>query len=94
MLTDWLPRQLHLAHPLFELDVEIRKRCAAENVRSPSRSIATLPGSEIPPGHLVARCPMDIVQIDHTLADLILVDDTCGRIQKQGIASGVSGVRC
>lgn len=36
-------------------------------------------GSAIPPGHLVARCPMDIVQIDHTLADLILVDDAFRR---------------
>ncbi len=95
VLADWLPQQRHLAHPLFELDVEIRRRCAVASVRPPSRStisrrwaahrkaealrLATLPGSEIPPGHLVARCPMDIVQIDHTLADVILVDDTCRR---------------
>ncbi|EON18679.1 TniA-like transposition protein [Cupriavidus sp. GA3-3] len=95
VLTDWLPRQPHLAHPLFELDVEIRKRCAGASVSPPSRStisrrwaahrkedalrLATQPGSEIPPGHLVARCPMDIVQIDHTLADLILVDDASRR---------------
>ncbi|KWR88391.1 transposase [Cupriavidus sp. IDO] len=95
VLTEWLPRQRHLAHPLFELDVEIRKRCAGSGVRPPSRStisrrwaahrkeealrLATLPGSEIPPGHLVARCPMDIVQIDHTLADLMLVDDASRR---------------
>lgn len=65
VLTDWLPRQRHLAHPLFELDVEIRKRCAGASVRPPSRStisrrwaahrkeealrLATLPGSAIPP---------------------------------------------
>lgn len=38
VLTAWLPRQRHLAHPLFELCVEIRKRCAGANVRPPSRS--------------------------------------------------------
>ncbi|AEI82031.1 hypothetical protein CNE_BB1p06110 (plasmid) [Cupriavidus necator N-1] len=37
VLTDWLPRQRHLAHPLLELCVEIRKRCAGENVSPPSR---------------------------------------------------------
>lgn len=95
VLIDWLPRQRHLAHPLFELEVEIRKRCAGASVSPPSRAtisrrwaahrkeealrLATLPGSEIPPGHLVARCPMDIVQIDHTLADSMLVDDASRR---------------
>ncbi|MCY1292303.1 hypothetical protein D9M70_415200 [compost metagenome] len=38
VLTDWLPRQRHLAHPLFELCVEIRMRCAGASVRPPSRS--------------------------------------------------------
>ncbi|WP_147311563.1 hypothetical protein [Cupriavidus taiwanensis] len=27
------------------------------------------------PGHLVAKHPLDIVQIDHTLADIMLVDE-------------------
>lgn len=37
VLTDWLPRQRHLTHPLLELCVEIRKRCAAAGVSPPSR---------------------------------------------------------
>ncbi|AEI81954.1 hypothetical protein CNE_BB1p05340 (plasmid) [Cupriavidus necator N-1] len=38
VLTDWLPRQPHLAHPLLGLCVEIRKRCAGASVCPPSRS--------------------------------------------------------
>jgi len=37
VLTDWLPRQHHLTHPLLELCVEIRKRCAEASVSPPSR---------------------------------------------------------
>ncbi len=37
VLTDWLPRQRHLAYPLLELCVEIRKRCAGASVNPPSR---------------------------------------------------------
>uniref|UniRef100_Q46MS3 Uncharacterized protein n=1 Tax=Cupriavidus pinatubonensis (strain JMP 134 / LMG 1197) TaxID=264198 RepID=Q46MS3_CUPPJ len=37
VLTDWLPRQRHLTHPLLELCVEIRKRCAVAGVSPPSR---------------------------------------------------------
>nr|WP_301542501.1 Mu transposase C-terminal domain-containing protein [Cupriavidus basilensis] len=95
VLIGWLPRQHHLAHPLFEVVVEIRKRCAAAGVTTPARStisrrwaslrreealrLAELPAAAIPPGHFVARCPMDIVQVDHTLADVILVDDAYRR---------------
>ncbi|MGY2492928.1 Mu transposase C-terminal domain-containing protein [Cupriavidus sp. CP313] len=91
VLTAWPPRQRHLAHPLFELVVEIRKRCAAAGVTAPSRTTiarrwaahrkeealqqAALPAAATPPGHFVARFPMDIVQVDHTLADVILVDE-------------------
>ncbi|CAG2161156.1 hypothetical protein LMG26411_08038 [Cupriavidus numazuensis] len=38
VLTDWLPRQGRLAHPLFEIVVEIQKRCAAASVTPPSKS--------------------------------------------------------
>lgn len=38
VLTDWLPRQPRFAYPLFELVVEIRKRCAGASVKPPSRS--------------------------------------------------------
>ncbi|WP_454740503.1 hypothetical protein [Cupriavidus necator] len=31
--------------------------------------------SDAAPGHFAARHPLDIVQIDHTLADIILVDE-------------------
>ncbi|AEI82033.1 TniA-like transposition protein (plasmid) [Cupriavidus necator N-1] len=91
VLSTWLPQQRYLAHPLFELTIEIRKRCAAAGVTAPARSTvsrrwaayrkeeallqAALPAAAIPPGSLVARYPMDIVQVDHTLADVIVVDE-------------------
>lgn len=91
VLTTWLPPQRYLAHPLFELAIEIRKRCADAGITAPARSTisrrwaahrkeeallqAALPAAAIPPGSLVAHYPMDIVQVDHTLADVILVDE-------------------
>ncbi len=38
VITDWLPRQPRFAHPLFELVVEMRKRCVGASVNPPSRS--------------------------------------------------------
>lgn len=37
VLTDWLPRQRYLEHPLTELIAEIRKRCTWADVDPPSR---------------------------------------------------------
>jgi len=36
---------------------------------------AQAPGAEIPPGHLVAADLLELVQIDHTQSDLVVVDE-------------------
>lgn len=43
VLTDWLPRQGRLAHPLLELCAEIQKRCAGASVNPPSRATISRP---------------------------------------------------
>ncbi|GAB7540446.1 transposase [Cupriavidus sp. 8B] len=86
VLSDWLPRQKHLAHPLHEICREVRMRCAVAGATPPSRPTISrrwadyrdkecMKLSGAAPGHLVAQHPLDIVQIDHTLADIMLVDE-------------------
>ena len=91
VLTDWLPRQRHLAHPLLDLVTEVRSRCARTGLQMPSRNTvarrwsahrealalehAKLPAASVPPGSLVAARPLEIVQIDHTQADVMVVDE-------------------
>jgi putative transposase len=87
-LTIWLPRQRQLAHPLSDLTLEIRRRCAAAGVTPPSRSSVvrrwvahreadSLEQASKPtaaPGNFVVRHPLDVVQVDHTQADIMVVD--------------------
>ncbi len=91
VLTDWLPRQRHLAHPLLDLFMEVRRRCVRAGLQPPSRNTvarrwaqhreamaleqASAPSSSVAPGSLVARRPLEIVQIDHTQADVLVVDE-------------------
>ena len=91
VLSRWLPRQRFLAHPLLDITMEVKHRCAAAGIPSPSRNTVArrwarhrelqalrrvdAPGAQIPPGHLVADAPLELVQIDHTQADLIVVDE-------------------
>lgn len=91
VLSRWLPRQRFLAHPLLDITREVHRRCQQAGIPSPSRSTvsrrwarnretqalrrASAPGAQIPPGHLVADAPLELVQIDHTQADLIVVDE-------------------
>ena len=91
VLTDWLPRQRHLAHPLLDLVTEVRSRCTRAGLQLPSRNTvarrwsayreaqalehAKLPAAAVPPGSLIAARPLEIVQIDHTQADVIVVDE-------------------
>lgn len=91
VLSEWLPNQRNLAHRLHALNLEVRRRCAAIHVTPPGRStiarrwlelqdqeaqrLSELPGSAVAPGSFNARCALDIVQVDHTLADIILVDE-------------------
>ena len=95
VLTVWLPAQRQLAHPLTSLVVEVRRRCTEAGVSSPSRDTvarrwtshkreeamerAKNPKSAIAPGNFIVGNPLDVVQIDHTQADLMVVDDLVRR---------------
>lgn len=90
-LIRWLPRQRELAHPQLDLTLHIRACCKRAGLNPPSRStvvrrwalhreeeasrLVDAPGAQVPPGHLVAAEPMELVQIDHTQSDLVVVDE-------------------
>ncbi|TCW78892.1 transposase [Burkholderia sp. SRS-46] len=88
VLTTWLPRQPPLAHPLSDLVLEIRRRCTAAGVTPPSRNsvdrrwtahreiaVLELAGKTASaPGNFVVHHPLDVVQVDHTQADILVVD--------------------
>ncbi len=90
-LTKWLPRQKELAHPLNDITMEVRRLCRNERIEAPSRhtiarrwerhkeafaaQLANDQDALIPPGHLTSGIPLEIVQIDHTQADVFVVDD-------------------
>jgi putative transposase len=38
VLDDWLPRQRHLAHPLLDRFMEVRRRCHEAKLQPPGRS--------------------------------------------------------
>lgn len=42
VLDDWLPRQRHLAHPLLDLFMEVRRRCHAAKLQPPPRDATRL----------------------------------------------------
>lgn len=87
----WLPAQRQLAHPATDLVLEVRRRCELAGLQPPSRTTigrrwaqqreadalkrAALPDAMIPPGSLVAKYPLEIVQVDHTQADVFLVSE-------------------
>ncbi|MDR5749131.1 Mu transposase C-terminal domain-containing protein [Caballeronia sp. LZ029] len=92
VLNVWLPKQRQLAHPLSDLTLEIRRRCAESGARPPSRSTVARwwathreaqalerVNADAPPGNFVVRNPLDVVQVDHTQADLLVVDDLLRR---------------
>ena len=90
VLTDWLPRQRFLAHPLKSIDLEVRQRCRKQKLTPPSRAtlsrrwaevkethadkLADHPNAQIAPGEFRADAPLEMVQIDHTQADVFVVD--------------------
>ncbi len=96
VVHEWLPAQRELAHPATDLLLEIKRRCTVAALDSPSRSTvarrwtayrqqdalarAALPGSVVAPGTFAVRYPLDIVQIDHTQADILLVSELDGQI--------------
>lgn len=90
VLGAWLPRQTELAHPILDVQLEVEARCSAQGMRAPSRStivrrfkahrdaqaelLAADPASKVAPGSFVATRPLELVQIDHTQADVFVVD--------------------
>ena len=90
VLTQWLPRQRELPHPRLSVHIEVRRRCGELGIQAPSRAtvgrrlaafhetqanrLANSPDALIAPGALHAAHPLDIVQIDHTQADVFVVD--------------------
>jgi putative transposase len=91
VLSRWLARHGNLAHPLRDITMEVRARCSRAGVEPLSRStvarrwaksreaqalaLAEDPAAAIPPGHLTADRALELVQIDHTQADVFIVDD-------------------
>ena len=71
--------------------MEVRRICRKQGVSAPSRNtvsrrwernkeamaaqLANDPNALIPPGHLTSEIPLEIVQIDHTQADVFVVDE-------------------
>ena len=90
VLNDWLPRQRNLAHPLKSIDLEVQQRRAKQKLTPPSRftlsrrwanlkeaqadKLADHPNARIAPGEFRADVPLEMVQIDHTQADVFVVD--------------------
>ncbi len=95
VLRQWLPRQRRLAHPMRDVTMEVRRNCKRAGIELVSRATvarrwedlrarqalasAKEPGAAIPPGHLIATKPLELVQIDHTQADVFVVDEATRR---------------
>lgn len=91
VLSRWLPRQRELAHPRVDLTMEVRRRCRQAGLPAPSSStvarrwsrhrdaealqLASDPSALVAPGQLTADAALEIVQIDHTQADVFVVDE-------------------
>ncbi len=86
VFTTWLPKQRQLAHPLADFTLEIRRRCVETGVTPPGRNTVARrltvhreagsmaeTGKHVP-GNFLVGSPMDIVQVDHTQADVMVVD--------------------
>lgn len=90
VVEQWMPRQRELAHPILDAHMEVRSRCRQLGLKPPSRNtlqrrvtahrdaelavLAARPGASIAPGSFGADWPLQIVQIDHTQADVLVVD--------------------
>jgi putative transposase len=90
VIETWVPKQRELAHPALDVHVEIRRRCLKAGLKAPSRSTVSRrlsahrelkllaasqdPSAAIAPGSFGAAHPLDVVQIDHTQADVFVVD--------------------
>ena len=91
VLQQWLPKQRELAHPLLDTPMEVRRRCLLGALVAPGRNavarrmaehrdahaalLATELSAQVPPSHFTASAPLEMVQIDHTQADVEVVDE-------------------
>ena len=91
VICDWLPRQRQLAHPSTDLFLEIGRRCASSDVACPSRQTtarrwkkqleedalkrAALPNAQLAPGNFLVKRALEVVQVGHTQADVLVVDE-------------------
>ena len=96
VVETWLPKQCHLAHPVLETYQEVKRRCRNLQLAPPARNtvaqrieqhraaelalLAAQPAAEKAPGSFGATWPLEIVQIDHTLADVLIVDRFTRRV--------------
>lgn len=90
VIETWIPKQRELAHPALDVHMEIRRRCLKAGLSAPSRSTVSRrlkahrelellaasqdPSAAVAPGSFGAAHPLDVVQIDHTQADVFVVD--------------------
>ena len=91
VLSHWLPRQRHIAHPQLDITKEVRRRCVRAGLEPPSRNtvarrwrrhqeaLAVAESNRleatIPPGNFTVENTLDVVEIDHTQADVMVVDE-------------------
>ncbi len=90
VVQHWIAGQRQLAHPILDAHMEVRRRCKDLGLKAPSRNtiqrrvtahqqaelavLATRPGASVAPGSFGAIWPLEVVQIDHTQADVLIVD--------------------
>lgn len=90
VVSQWLPKQRLLAHPILDTHMEVRQRCHALGLKPPARNtverrvesfreselmfLASRPGAAIAPGSFGADSALEVVQIDHTQSDVMVVD--------------------
>ena len=99
VLQDWLPQQSDLGRRLRDIDQEIRRRCIKKRLEPPSRfsvarrwdahqtmqaeALADNPKALKAPGEFKVDAPLQVVQIDHTLADVMVVDGLTRRVARR-----------
>lgn len=92
----WRPQQRELAHPLLDTYKEVCRRCLDLGLKAPARNtvarrieahrqaelatLANTPDAAIAPGSFGATWPLELVQIDHTPADVLIVDRFSRRV--------------
>ena len=90
VVSQWLPAQRFLAHPILDTHMEVRSRCNVLGLKPPARNtverrvkahreaelmfLASRPGAQLAPGSFGAEHALEVVQIDHTQSDVTVLD--------------------